>query len=66
MAMARINLFNVTFGSIGFILNVTTLTIFITNIFKTVMNLSTAYNAAAKLFLLTHYQMIKISHPAEL
>ena len=58
--MIKIKLFNVTFVNIGVILNVTTLTIQITDIFKPVMNHCTAQNVAARFFLLIPY-VIKTS-----
>ena len=48
-----------TFVNIGFILNVTTLIIQATDIFKPVMNPGTAQNVATRFFLLTHYHVIK-------
>ena len=47
--------YDLCFVNIGFILNVTTLIIWITNIFKTVMNPGTANNVTARSFLLTPY-----------
>ena len=48
--MATIKLFNVTFVNIGFLLNVTTLTIQITDISKPVMNSGTAQFVAERFF----------------
>ena len=42
MSMTKIKLFNKTFMNIGFILNVKTLIIWITDIFKTTINPGTA------------------------
>ena len=52
MFMANIKLFNKTCVGNGIILNVTTLIIKITDIFKIVMNPGTAKNVAAQFFLL--------------
>ena len=60
MSMTKIKLFNVTFVNMQFILNVTTLSIQITDIFKPVMNHGTAQNVAARFFLLISY-VIKTS-----
>ena len=49
------------FVNIGFILNVTKLIIWITDTFKAVMNPGTAYNVAARSFLLKPYHMAKTS-----
>ena len=56
--MTKIKLFSVNFG---FILNVTTLFIYITGIFKIVMNPGIGNNVAAQFFLSTPYQVTEIS-----
>ena len=61
MYMTKIKLFNVTSVNFGFILNVTILIIWITDIFKTVMNPGTAENVVAQLFPSTPYQVTKTS-----
>ena len=59
--MPKIKQFSVTFVNIEFITNPITLMIHITDIFKTVMNTSTAQNVAARFFLLTLCYVIKVS-----
>ena len=54
-------LFSVTFVNSGFILNATTLIIYITGIFKTAMNPGIAQNVAAQFFLSIPYLATKNS-----
>ena len=54
-------LLSVTYVNFGFILNVTTLIIWITGIFKTMVNPGIALNVAAQFFLSTPYQATKTS-----
>ena len=61
MSMTKIKLFSVTYVNFGFILNVTTLIIQITGIFKTVMNPSIAQNVPAQFFLSIPYLATKTS-----
>ena len=61
MSKTKIKLFSVTFVNFGFILNVTTLIIQITGIFKTVMNPGIAQNVAAQFFLSILYLATKTS-----
>ena len=56
MSMTKVKMFSVTSVIFEFILNVTTLIIQITGIFKTVMNLGIVQNVAAQFFLSTPYQ----------
>ena len=58
MSMTKIKLFNVTFKNIGFLLNITTLSIQIIDIFKPVMNPVTAQNVVARFFFLIPYHKI--------
>ena len=59
MFMTKIKLLNVTFVNIIFMLNVTTLIIQTTDIFKPVINPGTVQNVAARIFLFTSYRGIK-------
>ena len=59
MPKTKIKLFSVTFVNFGFILNVTTLIIQITGIFKTVMNPDIAQNLTAQFFLSIPYLVTK-------
>ena len=60
MSLTKIKLSSVTFVSFGFILNVTT-TIWIIGIIKIALNPGTAYNVAARFFLLFPYHVTKPS-----
>ena len=61
MSKTKMKLFSVTFVNSGFILNATTLIIYITGTFKTAMNPGIAQNVAAQFFLSIPYLATKNS-----